>query len=145
MSGTLRGVAICAVLVGAALAAGNFFVAQAAGYLEDMTITISTKLSSARPAPIAAPAGSDITITLPSNPGTGYSWRIANKPTAGVVKHVGNVFNPPEKPMPGRPGTETWTFKAVGKGTSTIAMEYIRPFETNAKPAKTQSFSVTVR
>src|SRR5450830_992518 len=40
-------------------------------------------------------------------------------------------------------GTDTFTFKAVGKGTTTISLAYARPWES-VPPAQTRTITVTV-
>ncbi|MCL5958678.1 MAG: protease inhibitor I42 family protein [Chloroflexi bacterium] len=37
-----------------------------------------------------------------------------------------------------------WTFKAVGKGNTTIVMKYVRPWEKGGSPAQTRTFDITV-
>jgi len=138
----LAGVTLAVLLSGAAgrpTGAGPKVVAD-----DTAVIAVSAKLSGGRPIPIATPAGSRFTITVPSNPSTGYSWRLANRPSAKVVTSAGSKYNEPAEPMPGRGGTETWTFDAVKAGATTISMEYLRPWEKKAQPAKKQLFAVRV-
>jgi inhibitor of cysteine peptidase len=45
----------------------------------------------------------------------------------------------------GAGGTELWTFKAVGAGKTTIALNYARPWEKDIPPAKSETFTVDVR
>ncbi len=70
---------------------------------------------------------------------------MAGQLNSKVLASEGNKYNAPQNGMLGQGGTETWTFKAVGKGTQTIRMEYMRPWEKNTPPAKTQVFHVTVQ
>ena len=112
---------------------------------ERATITTSAPMSGAVKIPIAALKGNQFTITLPSNATTGYQWRLGNKPDAKVVKFVDSHYNAPSQPMPGKGGSETWTFKAVGKGTTSIVLEYARPWEKGIAPVKTQTFTVSVQ
>jgi inhibitor of cysteine peptidase len=44
----------------------------------------------------------------------------------------------------GAAGKELWTFKALQDGTSTIRLEYIRPWEAGAPPAETFTLTVVV-
>lgn len=110
-----------------------------------VTVSVNAPLSGTTAVPVAVLAGNQFTIVLPSNQTTGYSWRMASQLNNNVVRQLGNRYVEPSEGMIGRGGTELWTFKAVGKGTQTISMEYVRPWEQNAQPAKKRTFSVTVQ
>lgn len=112
---------------------------------ERVTISTSAPMSGTVKIPIAAIKGNKFTITLPSNVTTGYSWRQGNKPSASVAKFLDSKYNNPSEQIPGKGGSETWTFQAVGKGTTSIVLEYARPWEKGVAPVKKQSFSVTVQ
>ncbi len=49
-------------------------------------------------------------VTLKSNPTTGYRWYLARLP-ARLVKAKSYRFNPPTSQLVGAPGSSTWTFK----------------------------------
>ena len=96
-------------------------------------------------------AGSSLTVTLCSNPTTGFQWsesaQISNQ---NVLEQVDHKFVPPEytggtPPPPGTPSQEVWTFKALKKGTSTISTEYSRPWEGGEKAEWTFVLTVTVK
>jgi len=112
---------------------------------ERITISTSAPMSGAVKIPIAALKGNKFSINLPSNATTGYGWRLGNKPNASVAKFVDSQYNAPSQAMPGKGGTETWTFQAVGKGTTSIVLEYARPWEKGVAPVKTQTFAVIVQ
>ncbi len=116
---------------------------DAADQSEQVTVAVTTRFSTTV-IPIAVRSGDQFTLTLPSNPSTGFSWQMLNQPDSKVLKKVGSKYNEPEKPMPGRPVTETWTFKSVGKGKQSIEMAYLRPWEKGVTPARRQVFEVTV-
>ena len=89
--------------------------------------------------------GEDFSITLISNPTTGYQWRLSAQPDPAVVKSLGMKFEkPPEKGLLGAPGKETWTFHAEGPGEVAIQLEYVRPWEKGKLPARTRLLNVTV-
>ena len=73
--------------------------------------------------------GDRITIVLPSNPSTGYSWRVARKPNARVLRLVRTRFTPPDEkpPVVGAPGTFEAEFEAVGAGRTTARLDYVGP------------------
>lgn len=59
---------------------------------------------------------------------------------------VGQKFVAPEAGVPpGIGGEEVWTFKAVGKGTTELSLEYGRSWEEGVEPAKTFTLTVIVK
>ena len=96
---------------------------------------------------IRVPEGSVITVTLGSNPTTGFSWgetaKIANP---AVLEQTSTQFVAPDgKGIVGAPGNQVWTFKALQKGTTTVVMEYSQPWEGGTKAAKTFVLTVLVK
>jgi inhibitor of cysteine peptidase len=69
-----------------------------------------------------------IVVTLASNPSTGYSWKLLSK-SGAVVRLVSHRYVPPKVSRPGAGGHEVWTFKAVARGTASIVLGYLRPFQ----------------
>jgi len=51
----------------------------------------------------------------------------------------------PETSLVGAPGKEVWTFKALKKGTTKIAMEYSQPWEGGEKGGWTFNLTVVVK
>lgn len=87
------------------------------------------------------------TLTLPSNPTTGFSWKIRsyNKNLLTLIDH--EFVAPKNKKLMGAPGYEVWTFKANKKHFAVnrvvhIVMEYRRPWTKEG--ATTQSFSLVM-
>ncbi len=97
------------------------------------TISISIDTFQNQPhidAVMNAAVDEELTVTLGSNPTTGFKWsEFAEISDESVIKQVSHKFVGPgiDKP-PGTPGEEVWTFKALKKGTTTISMEYSRPW-----------------
>lgn len=89
-------------------------------------------------------AGEDFFIALPSNVTTGYAWSSTVADTK-LVAYEGNVYQRPSRAIPGAGGQQLFIFHANRSGTTTIAFSYARPFESNAAPAKTLTFNVTVQ
>ena len=110
-----------------------------------VSVTVTSRNAGATPFPIAARVGDEFKITLDSNQTTGYQWQLAESPDVKIVQFVLNAYNEPSKPIPGRGGTETWTFRAAGKGKTAIAFKYVRPWEKNVAPIQTRKFEVEVR
>ena len=93
--------------------------------------------------PITVQAGEEFFIALSANPGTGYSWKQTMLDDK-VVAYEGNVKQPAPQAIPGAPGQQIFVYHANRSGTATITLTYSRPWETNAAPAKTLTFNVTV-
>ncbi len=89
--------------------------------------------------------GQTHTITLPSNPTTGYRWQLIAPFDEGILKLSGSEYKKPDSKLLGAGGHELWTFQAVGPGKTRIVMEYVRPWEKDGKAARTASFSVIVK
>ena len=77
-----------------------------------------------------------LTVTLCSNPTTGFQWESAEITDQTVLEQLDHKFVSPESeppPPPGTLGQEIWTFKALKKGESTVSVEYSRPWEGGEK------------
>ena len=71
--------------------------------------------------------GGELTVALGSNPTTGYQWsENAKISDENIIKQISHAFVAPETDVPGTPGEEIWTFKALERGTVTILLEYSR-------------------
>ncbi len=76
-----------------------------------------------------AVVGEELTVTLCSNPTTGFQWsEDAEISDESVIKQVRHKFVAPETDVPGTPGQEVWTFEALKKGTVITFLEYSRPW-----------------
>lgn len=91
--------------------------------------------------------GDSFTVTLCSNPTTGFQWsKPAQISDQIVLEQVDHEFIPPEaKDVEGAAGKEVWTFKALKKGTSSVSMEYSRPWEGGEKGAWKFVLTVVVK
>jgi len=89
--------------------------------------------------------GKTFTVALDANATTGYNWSQTTKDT-NVVAYVDNAYAAAasDPQVVGGGGTDTFTFKAVGKGTTTITLVYARPWES-VPPAQTRTITVTVK
>lgn len=105
----------------------------------DVTVTAS--------GPAALKVGQTLVVTLASNPSTGYSWTISGAPDGAVLTQDGDITYTPSNPdvvMPGSGGSETVRFTATAAGTTTIVLDYRRPWETDVPPVETVTIDVTV-
>jgi inhibitor of cysteine peptidase len=91
-------------------------------------------------------SGDSFAVTLCSNATTGYQWsESAQISDPSVVQQLSHeTLAPPNTSVVGTPGSEMWTFKALKKGTSTIHLEYSRPWEGGEKGTWTFDLDVTV-
>ncbi len=89
--------------------------------------------------------GKTFTIALDANMTTGYNWSQTIKDT-NVVAYVDNAYvaAASDPQIVGGGGTDTFTFKTVGKGTTTITLVYARPWES-VPPAQTRIITITVK
>lgn len=91
--------------------------------------------------------GSTFSVTLCSNGTTGFQWgektqigdpqvlQQTSYKTVAAQNTGGKV---------GVPGTEVWNFKALKSGTSTVYVEYSRPWQGGEKAVQTFKLNVTV-
>ena len=89
--------------------------------------------------------GEEFSMTLCSNPTTGFQWSEEAEISApGVVEQLDHVFiGPADDPSPpGTPGSEVWTFRALSQGDCTISFAYSRPWEGGEKSEWTFVLSV---
>ena len=89
---------------------------------------------------ITVKKGQEFTITLESNPTTGYQWI----PTfnTSIINLVSHSFQPSTKLM-GSSGTETFKFKATNQGTEPLKMIYKRSWEKEFVKEKVFVINVT--
>jgi len=92
-------------------------------------------------------AGSTLLVSLGSNPSTGFSWseqaQIGDTAIVRQDKHEFVATN--ANGVVGAPGTEEWTFTALKKGTTTVSMDYSRPWAGGEKGVWTFKLNVTVK
>jgi inhibitor of cysteine peptidase len=95
---------------------------------------------------ITVSAGGSFKISLESNATTGFSWpEQAEIGSTTVVEQTKHEFITPTSDALGAPGKEVWTFKALQKGTTVIAMQYSRPWEGGEQATWTFNLTVTVK
>ena len=91
--------------------------------------------------------GQVFTVTLESNPSTGYRWEWVDHQDS-IVEQMGQAqFKPCETgdpPLVGAGGWESFDFKAVKQGQMTLKLAYRRPWEEGVEPLKTCSLQVAV-
>ena len=74
--------------------------------------------------------GDTLRVSLKENPSTGFSWRISRKPSRRVLARRSNRFEaPPERdpPVAGAPGRRVIVWRAVGRGSTRLALRLVPP------------------
>ncbi len=87
--------------------------------------------------------GDVATISLESNPTTGYDWYVTYSKT-GALNLVSNDFKASKNNIPGAGGVRTFIFKAMGSGDCTLTFKYYRFFEGVKADTKTIVYKVKV-
>ncbi|MDO8670413.1 MAG: protease inhibitor I42 family protein [Dehalococcoidia bacterium] len=85
-----------------------------------------------------------VDVALCANASTGFQWEEAVIGDTGVVQQIDRQFEAPKAGMPGAPGNDRWSFKALKKGHSDISMRYSRPWEGGEKGVWTFTLKVFV-
>lgn len=87
-----------------------------------------------------------LTVTLCSNPSTGFRWDETAKVTdPSVLSQLSHEYRAPTGGGIGASGTEMWAFKGLKRGTGDASMSYARSFDDPPQPARTFRVTVTVK
>jgi inhibitor of cysteine peptidase len=88
-------------------------------------------------------AGQRLTIQLPANATTGFSWVVAE---SGGLTQIGEpaYAAPSTSGAVGAGGIATFTFEAGTPGTERVRLEYRRPWEKNVPAGRTWGVTVMV-
>ena len=88
--------------------------------------------------------GMEFTISLDSNPTTGYSWDFSSPLDERLIRLINSSFQPPQTRRKGAGGKQIWTFQTVARGETEIALKYIRPWEKGIPPVNVKNFTVII-
>lgn len=102
--------------------------------------------------PITVRAGERFVVGLQANQTTGYTWQADPTSLGSILRPVSTEYvqapasqQASGPPLAGAGGKECLTFEAAGSGTTTLVLEYRRPFEpATVPPAKTKQLTVNV-
>jgi inhibitor of cysteine peptidase len=92
---------------------------------------------------VALDVGGELTITLPANPSTGYSWVVTAMNTARLTL-VGEPEFSAESNLIGAGGTITYRFRGAAAGQDSLQLDYVRPWE-DTDPLETYVLTINVR
>lgn len=91
--------------------------------------------------PITIPVGVSFTISVSSNPSTGYSWEAGfDQSLLKLIKR----YTPSNSGMIGAAGVENFEFEGMRPGNTNIYLNYKRSFEPNNPSLKSETFNVTI-
>jgi inhibitor of cysteine peptidase len=87
--------------------------------------------------------GDAIVISLPATSETGYTWQ-AEPVAGGCVKLIGEPTFNGDSAMPGASGHQIFRYAVQARGSGTLEMRYLRPWEKDKPPAKVFKITLTV-
>jgi inhibitor of cysteine peptidase len=116
------------------------------GFVAARSATTNTITEASDGKEIKAAVGQILVVELPSNRTTGYGW---SQPatTDTVLERLGEpdfVRDTAPSGMVGTSGKDVFRYRAAKAGQETLRLEYARPWEKNAAPAKVVTFNVVV-
>ncbi len=86
--------------------------------------------------------GDTFSISLESNPTTGYSWQ--PQFDSNYVQLVNSDYTPSQPHLIGGGGKETFEFLALQSGQTEITFSYMRPWESKP-PLETRVFKIIIK
>jgi len=87
-----------------------------------------------------------VTIMLCSNQTTGFQWdEEAQISDTSIVQQTGHEYSAPVGDKVGAAGTEKFILTGVNPGTTTVYLEYSRPWEGGEKAVWTCTLTITVK
>jgi inhibitor of cysteine peptidase len=91
-------------------------------------------------------AGDQLVVSLPANPGTGYTWELQPAPDEAILKLAAEPqFAAQDTNQVGAPGLLTFTFDAISAGETMLSLVYHRTWETGVAPLETYEVMVRVK
>jgi inhibitor of cysteine peptidase len=89
--------------------------------------------------------GETLTLTLESNPTTGYSWQVMELDNAVLTQEGDPEYKQSSgaEGLVGAGGTETFRFKTIGSGETSLSLGYMRSWES-VPPVETFTIQVDV-
>lgn len=89
--------------------------------------------------------GEELTLTLESNPTTGYSWQLRELDSSVLALQGDVEYNSEaEEGVVGAGGVEIFRFTAEGPGRIMLSLQYLRPWEEGIAPEEVYSVEIVV-
>lgn len=88
--------------------------------------------------------GQSFTLSLPSNPTTGYSWMMDIEDKSLLKVESEGFQSGSDAMLVGQGGTAWWKLTALKSGTTRVKLVYARPWES-VQPAKTFELTVIIK
>lgn len=107
--------------------------------------TATLSLSDDKQCPTTLSVGSTLSVSLPSNPSTGYRWELASDAAPLLKTLSAEYYTPNQDNIVGAGGTVTWRFKAVATGEAQLMLVYQRPWSSDDEPVAMFDCHVTVQ
>jgi inhibitor of cysteine peptidase len=92
---------------------------------------------------VSLASGNELTISLPANPSTGYTWTVISMDNA-VLTQIGDAEFVPESNLIGAAGTMILRFEGLAGGETLLELGYLRTWE-DVEPLDTYQVTITVR
>lgn len=90
--------------------------------------------------------GQALTVQLPSNPTTGYSWQfVGPKPSQLHLADSSYRATPAARGLVGSGGTQNWKFTAKQPGKAVVQLAYHRPWEKLAAADKRYTLVLVIK
>jgi predicted secreted protein len=70
-------------------------------------------------------------------------WLFKDPPNESLLKLVNESFDGPEGEE-GGPGNRIWLFQAVSAGETELTIEFLRPWEEDTPPEKSETFKIVI-
>jgi inhibitor of cysteine peptidase len=93
-------------------------------------------------ASVALTLKSRLTVRLPVQAGTAYSW--IPKSASSLLRLVKSYVETSAHRLPGGTETQVFVFTPVASGTDELELDYQRPWEHGGAPAQVFRFTATV-
>lgn len=106
----------------------------------------TVELESVKQCPISLVTGQTLSLSLPSNPSTGYRWLVKNSAGA-ILRSLGpEVYSHPEDAgVVGSAGKSLWRFQAQTAGEDHLLLVYQQPWAPEVAPVQTFDCAISVK
>ncbi|MFD2644650.1 protease inhibitor I42 family protein [Pseudomonas japonica] len=112
----------------------------------DTTRTEPVVVEAQSQCPVHLAVGQALTLSLPSNPSTGYRWLLQNPANAVLTPLGPEVYSSADSDgTVGSAGQSTWRLRASQAGSGHLLLVYQQPWAPEEKPARTFDCDIEVR